>query len=71
MILSKMSLLHMEKFLPDGAYDACGTRLLIIRKLKGIPFIALNPRSCKGQHAKKKRWRDAESFGTNGIARIS
>jgi hypothetical protein len=40
--------LHVEKFLADGAYDAYGTRLVLIKKLKAIPFISLNPRNCKG-----------------------
>jgi IS5 family transposase len=46
--------LHVEKFLADGAYDAYGTRLIIIRKLKAIPFIALNPRNCKGNTPEEK-----------------
>ena len=46
-MLLKISI-RIEKFLADGAYDAYGTRRLLIRKLKAIPFIALNPRNCKG-----------------------
>lgn len=46
--------LHVEKFLADGAYDAYGTRLVLIRKLKAIPFISLNPRNCKGNTPEEK-----------------
>jgi hypothetical protein len=56
--------LHVEKFLADSAYDAYGTRLVVIRKLKAIPFIALNPRNSKGstpeekmERCRKKRYR--------------
>lgn len=45
--LVKISL-RVEKFLADGAYDAYGTRLAVIKKLKAVPLIALNPRNCKG-----------------------
>jgi hypothetical protein len=41
--------LRMKEFLADSAYDANGTRLLVIRRLKAIPFVALNPRNCKGE----------------------
>jgi IS5 family transposase len=46
--------IHVEKFLADGAYDAYGTRRLLIKKLKAIPFIALNPRNCKGNTPEEK-----------------
>jgi hypothetical protein len=46
--------IRVEKFLADGAYDAYSTRLLIIKKLKAIPFIALNPRNCKGNTPEEK-----------------
>ena len=56
--------LHVEKFLADGAYDAYGTRLILIKKLKAIPFIALNPRNSRGstpeqkmERCRKKRYR--------------
>ena len=52
-MLLKISL-RVEKFLADGAYDAYGTRRLLIRKLKAIPFIALNPRNCKGNTREEK-----------------
>jgi IS5 family transposase len=52
-MLLKISI-HVEKFLADGAYDAYGTRLLLIRKLKAIPFITLNPRNCKGNTPEEK-----------------
>jgi hypothetical protein len=61
----------VEKFLGDGAYDAYGTRRLLIKKLKAIPFIALNPRNCKGNTPEKKMERGARSSDTNRIARIS
>ncbi len=46
--------LHVEKFLADSAYDAHGTRRLLIKKLKAIPFVALNPRNCKGSTPEEK-----------------
>jgi hypothetical protein len=48
--------LHVEKFLADGAYDACVWNGVIaqIKKLKGIPFIALNLRDCKGNTPEEK-----------------
>ena len=56
--------LGVEKFLADGAYDSYSTRLGIIRKLKAIPLISLNPRNCKGsspeekvERCRKKRYR--------------
>lgn len=52
-MILKMSL-RVEKFLADGAYDAYETRLLVIRKLKAIPFITLNPRNCKGNNREEK-----------------
>jgi hypothetical protein len=38
----------VRKFLADAGYDGYRTRLLVIRKLKAIPLITLNPRNCKG-----------------------
>jgi len=40
---------QVKKFLADAGYDGYRTRLLIIiRKLKAVPLITLNPRNCKG-----------------------
>jgi hypothetical protein len=41
--------LHVKEFLSDGAYDSYDTRKRIIKKLKAIPLITLNPRNCKGK----------------------
>jgi IS5 family transposase len=56
--------LRVEKFLADGAYDSYSTRLKLIKKLKAIPLISLNPRNCKGstpeekmEMCRKKRYR--------------
>jgi transposase len=56
--------LSVKKFLADGAYDGYKTRLALIRKLKAVPFIALNPRNCNGdtkeekmEQCKKKRYK--------------
>jgi hypothetical protein len=46
--------LRVDKFPADGAYDAYGTRLLVMRKLKAIPFIALYLRNCKGKTREEK-----------------
>jgi hypothetical protein len=42
--------LQVKKFMADAGYDGYRARLLllIIRKLKAVPFITLNPRNCKG-----------------------
>ncbi|MDG6921038.1 MAG: hypothetical protein JRN59_05875 [Nitrososphaerota archaeon] len=41
---------QVKKFLADAGYDGYRTRLLIIRRLKAVPFITLNPRNCKGNN---------------------
>jgi len=46
--------IRTKKFLADGAYDAYETRLCAIRKLKAIPFTALNSRNCKCNTAEEK-----------------
>jgi len=38
----------VKKFLANAGYDSYRTRLLVIRRLKAIPLITLNPRNCKG-----------------------
>jgi hypothetical protein len=50
-IILPQTSLHVEKLLADGAYDAFGKRRLLIKKLKAIPFIALNPRNCEGEYS--------------------
>jgi transposase len=45
----------VKKFLADAGYDGYRTRLLIIiRRLKAIPFITLNPRNCEGNTHEEK-----------------
>ncbi|MEM3085318.1 MAG: hypothetical protein QXP61_09580, partial [Nitrososphaerales archaeon] len=39
----------------DAAYDSNITRLMIVKKLKIIPFIPLNARNCKGRNEEEKR----------------
>ena len=42
----------------DAGYDGYQARLLvIIRKLKAIPFVTLNPRNCKGDTKEEKHQR--------------
>jgi transposase len=45
---------HVKKFLADAGYDGYRTRLAIIRRLKAIPLITLNPRNCKGSSHEEK-----------------
>ena len=47
--------IHVKKFFADMGYDGNVTRLLIIERLKAIPFIPLNPRNCKGATEKEKK----------------
>jgi transposase len=47
----------VKKFFADMGYDGNQTRLLIIEKLRAIPFIPLNPRNCKGATEKERRAR--------------
>ena len=44
----------VKKFFADAGYDSYGTRLAIIEKLRAIPFIPFNPRSCKGKTKEEK-----------------
>ncbi len=46
--------LHVKKLMADAGYDGYKARLLIIKKLKAIPFITLNPRNCKGNTKDEK-----------------
>lgn len=45
---------QVKRFLADAGYDGYRTRLLIIRRLKAVPFITLNPRNCKGSNHEEK-----------------
>jgi Transposase DDE domain len=47
----------VKKFFADMGYDGNVTRLLIIGRLKAIPFIPLNPRNCKGSTEKERKAR--------------
>jgi hypothetical protein len=40
---------NVKKFFADAGYDSHATRLLVIEKLKAVPFIPFNPGSCKGK----------------------
>lgn len=45
---------RVRKFFADMGYDSYGTRFLIIGKLKAVPFIPFNPRSCEGSTKEEK-----------------
>ena len=48
---------QVKKFLADAGYDGYRTRLAIIRRLRAVPLITLNPRNCKGAtHDEKMKW---------------
>jgi len=47
--------IDVEKFLADAGYDGNLNRLDIIKMLKAIPYIDLNPRNCKGDTLEEKR----------------
>ncbi len=49
--------IHVKKFFADMGYDGNKTRLLIMERLRAIPFIPLNPRNCKGATEKERRAR--------------
>jgi len=46
--------IEVEKFLGDSGYDGNLNRLDIITMLEAIPYIALNPRNCKGDTLEEK-----------------
>jgi len=46
--------IKVEKFLGDSGYDGNPNRLSIIKTLKAIPYIDLNPRNCEGDTAEEK-----------------
>ena len=52
--------LSIKEFIADAGYDGNATRLMIIRKLKAIPFIPLNARNCKGKNEEEKKARRKE-----------
>lgn len=54
MITKRLSLKQVKKFFADAGYDGYRVRLLVIGKLKAIPFITLNPRNCKGSNHEEK-----------------
>jgi transposase len=56
-MISKRLGLRVKKFLADAGYDGYRVRLLVIKKLKAIPFITLNPRNCKGDTKEEKHQR--------------
>jgi IS5 family transposase len=56
-MISKRLCLQVKKFVADAGYDGYRARLLVIRKLKAIPFITLNPRNCKGNTKQEKHQR--------------
>lgn len=49
--------LRVSRFLADSAYDGNLNRLEIVRKLKAVPYIDLNPRNCKGRDEEERRAR--------------
>jgi IS5 family transposase len=56
-MITKRLGLHVKKFMADAGYDGYKARLAIIKKLKAIPFITLNPRNCKGDTKEEKHQR--------------
>lgn len=45
---------RVRKFFADAGYDSYATRLLIIEKLKAVPFIPFNPGYCEGDTKEEK-----------------
>ena len=57
-MITKRLRLHVKRFMADAGYDCYKVRLLlVIKKLKAIPFITLNPRNCKGSTKEAKHLR--------------
>jgi len=56
-MIAKRLRLQVKKFKADAGYDGYRVRLLVIKKLKAVPFITLNPRNCKGNTKEEKRQR--------------
>ena len=57
MVLLNLPLIKISKFLADAGYDGDKTRLQIVKRLKGVPFIPLNTRRCKGSTLEEKKAR--------------
>jgi len=53
-IILKRYPIKLEKFLGDSGYDGNLNRLCIIKILKAVPYIDLNPRNCEGNTAEEK-----------------
>ena len=53
-IIHKRYPIKLEKFLGDSGYDGNLNRLCIIKILKAVPYIDLNPRNCEGNTAQEK-----------------
>ena len=51
---------RVKKFFADAGYDSYATRLLVIEKLRAIPFIPFNPRSSAGKTKEEKMARCTE-----------
>jgi hypothetical protein len=56
-MITKRLRLQVKKFMADAGYDGYRAKLLIIRRLKVIPFITPNPRNCKGETKDEKHQR--------------
>ena len=56
-MISKRLRLSVKKFMADAGYDGYAVRRLVIKRLKAIPFITLNPRNCKGKTKAEKHQR--------------
>jgi len=54
--------LAIEKVLADAAYDFNWIRKKIIKVLKAIPLISLNPRNCKGNSERERKKRRDENL---------
>jgi len=53
-LIAKKLCLRVKKFMADAGYDGYRVRLLVIKRLKAVPFITLNPRNCKGSTHEEK-----------------
>ena len=56
---------RVEKFFADAGYDSYATRLLVIEKLKAVPFIPFNPGAARGAPT-RRRWSGAPSSAAGG-----
>jgi IS5 family transposase len=56
-MISKRLCLQVKKFMADAGYDGYNVRHLVIKKLKAVPFITLNPRNCRGSTKEEKHQR--------------